>query len=139
MKENSSLFPSLLGDRLETIEIKEIYDFSNLPKVDVIVSYIVLQHNTPPVQAYIIGCLLDSLTIDGVALLHIPIHHPFYQFSTIEYLNNENSGRNMEMHIVPKENLRDIAEAHNCKIVDSYGYGGTKGVYSEIFEFVKLH
>ena len=71
--------------------------FRNDISVDVILSYIALQHNTPSVIAHIVRKLLNMLRIGGLALLHIPIHHPFYNFSETKYLSSKSSGTKMEM------------------------------------------
>lgn len=130
--------PQAIAHKLRCSLVSSLDDFDCLESVDVVFSHITLQHNTPPVMAYIIRRLLRALNPGGVALLHIPIHHPFYEFDIQDYLESETTGDRMEMHMLPRENLRDIAEESGSKIADSYGLGGTKGIYSEVFAFVKI-
>ncbi|MGB3404815.1 MAG: DUF4214 domain-containing protein [Microcoleaceae cyanobacterium] len=139
LEENMVRLPSLHKDNITSIYLESLSDLEQkLPQnMGFVYSYISLQHNTPPVIVFLLKQLLNSLQNGGYALLHIPIHHPFYSFSDQDYLASKNSGKTMEMHIVPRENIRDICESLKVKIIDSFGYGGTKGVYSEVFFFKK--
>lgn len=137
LKRNVDLVAASAKRKITPVVLSDVTDVETLPKVDYCFSYIVLQHNTPPIMAYMLQNLLRSLKPGGVALIHIPVHHPFYRFDAETYLANPNAGRGMEMHMLPRENIREIAEAEGCPLRDSYGYGGTKGVYSEVFAFQK--
>ncbi|MEM1344840.1 MAG: class I SAM-dependent methyltransferase [Pseudomonadota bacterium] len=121
--------------QLDTFLMSGLDDAANLPEADCCYSEIVLQHNTPPVMAYFLKALLKALRPGGIAILHIPIHHPFYAFDTEEYLKDANAGRFMEVHVLPRETLRRLAEQVGYEIVDSQCTGGTRGVYSETFTF----
>ena len=119
--------------------LQSLFDVRGLPKnQDVIHSFIVLQHNTPPVIARIVQELLNLLATGGLAILHIPIAKAYYQFNATDYLRSETAGKAMEMHILPKANLYKIAKASNCEIVYSTCAGGCGGdLYSEIVVFKK--
>lgn len=119
-----------------------INSYSDLVKLpnnqDIIHSFIVLQHNTPPIIERIIGTLLRRLSFNGLAILHVPIAKNNYSFNTNEYLSDESSGKNMEMHILPKSNLHILAKENASKIVFSFCDGGCAGdIYSEIVVFQK--
>ncbi|MEB3318322.1 MAG: class I SAM-dependent methyltransferase [Cyanobacteriota bacterium] len=139
--DEAKLNTSVAGEsgRYHFHHMKSLFDVRSLPKnQDIIHSFIVLQHNTPPIIARIIADLLQLLAIGGVALLHIPIAKAYYQFDAIGYLQSDTAGREMEMHILPKANLYNIARSNNCEIVYSYCAGGCGGdVYSEIVVFRK--
>ena len=108
-----------------------------LPKVDYCFSLLTLQHNPPPVIAYLVKALLNRLNEGGAAALHVPIHHPFYRFDLAEYLASETAGAGMEMHILPRDDLRECVQASGCAIRDSVNLGYTKGIYSEVFVITK--
>ena len=119
--------------------INSYHDLEKLPKnQDIIHSFIVLQHNTPPIIEKIIGFLLNSLSSKGLAILHIPIAKNNYNFNTVDYLEDKSSGKAMEMHILPKSNLYELAKENDSKIVYSFCDGGCSGdIYSEIVVFQK--
>ena len=56
----------------------------------------------------------------------------------LDYLNSEESGKSMEMHILPKANLYKLAKENNSKIVYSIAVNACGGdVYSEFVVFQK--
>jgi SAM-dependent methyltransferase len=139
LQDNKRQFFTELDGRVETIYLDTIYSLDTLPKVSGIISFITLQHNPPPVMAYILRALLDVLVRGGIACIHIPIYHPFYKFDTHNYLENPLGGRDMEMHILPRANIEKIADESGCVIAESTAaLGGTRGIYSEVFVFKKV-
>lgn len=128
--------PRLAG-HIEPIHLRTLSDAEALPEVDYCYSLLTLQHNPPPVIAYLVKALLKRLKKGGAAALHVPIHHPFYRFDLSEYQASESAGSNMEMHILPREDLRRCVHASGCEIRDSVNWGYTKGVYSEVFVITK--
>jgi len=120
-------------------QIESWQDLRCLPRgQDVIHSCIVLQHNTPPVIERTIAQLLQMLALGGLAVLHVPIAKANYDFGVNTYLVDEESGRGMEMHILPKANLYRLASLNGCQIVYSCCDGGCgEDVYSEFVVFRK--
>ncbi|NNF70593.1 MAG: class I SAM-dependent methyltransferase, partial [Rhodobacteraceae bacterium] len=119
------------------ILLENLDTLDTLPACDLVFSLIVLQHNSPPVIAHITTRLLECLSPGGVAVLHVPLASPNYQFDPQSYLADPRSGRGMEMHILPKNNLNEIAEKTGCDVVASHGMGGTRAQYSEWVVFRK--
>ena len=137
MVRNVELAAPELASCIEPIHLRTLGDVDALPKVDYCFSMLTLQHNPPPVIAYLVTALLNRLTEGGVAVLHVPIHHPFYRFDLAEYMTSETAGSAMEMHILPREDLRTCVLAAGCTIRDSVNLGYTKGIYSEVFVITK--
>jgi SAM-dependent methyltransferase len=117
--------------------INSIFDISSLPpNQDIIHSCIVLQHNTPPVIERTARDLLNLLSPGGLAILHIPIAKASYRFDVDNYINDKNSGRAMEMHILPKANIFKLAESSCCEIAFSCCVAECGGdIYSEFIVF----
>jgi len=126
-------------DRYKFHLLNTLSDIRNLPRnQDIIHSFIVLQHNTPPIIERTVADLLALLSKGGLAVLHIPIASLSYQFNVDEYLQSDGSGKMMEMHILPRSNLYKIALSCRCDIVYSCCAGGCGGdIYSEIIVFRK--
>lgn len=137
MVRNIELVEPGVASHVEAMHLQKLEDTGALPKVDYCYSLLTLQHNPPPVIAYLVKALLDRLNPGGVAALHVPIHHPFYSFDLAEYLASEAAGSTMEMHILPREDLGECVRASGCTIRDSVNWGYTKGIYSEIFVITK--
>lgn len=94
-------------------EMKPISEYVN-KKVELIVSYIVLQHNRPDVLKQYVGWLLETLDVHGVALLHIPYYKENYN-PNIDF----GEMREMEMHCVPKDEIEAIVEMNNCRLIEA--------------------
>ena len=118
--------------------LPDIFSICDLPKQDLIFSFLTLQHNTPPVINYLIYQLLNLLNKDGIAVLHIPLANVNYQFDFEEYLRSKKSGKLIEMHLLPRSNLYKCALDCDCELVFSEckGHCGA-GIYSEYVIFRK--
>jgi 2-polyprenyl-3-methyl-5-hydroxy-6-metoxy-1,4-benzoquinol methylase len=82
--------------------VRSLNVLDDLPKVDVVISEIVLQHNPPPVMLRILHNLLKSLKPGGVAFLQIPTYSSRYEFRSSSYLQRPEDSHGMEMHILPQ-------------------------------------
>jgi len=127
------------GSRFSFHFIEELQDIRMLSgEIDLIHSFIVLQHNTPPIIQYTIEHLLGLLRPGGLAVLHIPTAKANYRFNLEDYLQSETSGTTMEMHILPKSNQYEAAKRSGCDIAFSFCDGGCGAdIYSEIVVFRK--
>lgn len=83
----------------------------NCPKYyDLIYSLKVLQYNHPEIMKKCIYSILDSLTLKGIAFLHIP-----YCVPVIKNLNGI-----MEMNALTKEEINEIISFQNCKLLKCF-------------------
>jgi 2-polyprenyl-3-methyl-5-hydroxy-6-metoxy-1,4-benzoquinol methylase len=98
--------------------LKRVTDIQNLPKVDVSYSMIVLQHNPPPVIAFIIEALIRSLNPGGVAFFQVPTYRRGYTFSLTEYLSADAAKGGMEMHVLPQSKVFEIAERAGGRVLE---------------------
>ena len=101
--------------------LKRVSDIQSLPKVDVAYSMIVLQHNPPPVIAFIIEALIRSLNPGGVAFFQVPTYRRGYIFSLRGYLAEDAAKGGMEMHVLPQSRVFEIAQragAHVLEVID---------------------
>jgi 2-polyprenyl-3-methyl-5-hydroxy-6-metoxy-1,4-benzoquinol methylase len=98
--------------------VREVKDIENLPKVDVIYSAIVLQHNPPPIISLIITEMIEALNPGGVAYFQVPTYRMGYSFSLEKYLHDEAIRREMEMHVLPQGTIFDIVRQKGGNIVE---------------------
>ena len=99
--------------------IQKVQDINTLPKVDLIYTIIVLQHNPPPLIAHIIGGFLRALNPGGVAYFQTPTYREGYRFVLKEYLSREATRREMEMHVLPQGRIFDIASKEGGAVLES--------------------
>jgi SAM-dependent methyltransferase len=111
---------SLRGDRgIQFLRISKLTDLDELPPFDILFSIIVLQHNPPPVIAYLIDRLLHRLEPGGIAYFQVPTFQAGYRFSVEEYLAPDSGcGQSMEMHALPQRNVFQIAARNGCEAIE---------------------
>jgi SAM-dependent methyltransferase len=98
--------------------VREVKDIKNLPKVDLIYSVIVLQHNPPPIISVIVKEMVKALNFGGVAYFQVPTYRIGYNFSLEHYLKDEATRREMEMHVLPQSTIFELVEKEGGKIVE---------------------
>jgi 2-polyprenyl-3-methyl-5-hydroxy-6-metoxy-1,4-benzoquinol methylase len=88
--------------------VREVRDVQDLPRVDLIHSVKVLQHNPPPLMSLIIRAFIRALNSGGVAFFQLPTYRLNYAFSLAGYLNDEATRLDMEMHVLPQSRVFEI-------------------------------
>ena len=95
-------------------DIRAIYQ---LPAVDIITSIVTLQHNPPPVIAWMLRNLLRALKPGGVAHIQIPTYCIGYLFEAKRYLGIPPKD-NLEMHYLPQYIIFQIIREENCACLE---------------------
>jgi len=109
-------------ERLQQVtffRISQLSRLDELPAFDVLFSTIVLQHNPPPIIAYVLDKLLARLRPAGVAYFQVPTLRPGYRFVLREYLSSTvGNETGMEMHVLPQRYVFEIAARNGCQPVE---------------------
>ncbi len=84
---------------------------------DFFYSFIVLQHNPPPVILEIIRIALGALNPGGVAMFQVPTYIADYRFSLTEWLAAEHV-LDMQMHCVPQGAVLEVIAATGCRLLE---------------------
>lgn len=145
----------LVGQGIQNVSLAhltQVQDVEHLARVDLIYSLIVLQHNPPPVIAYILRRFIRALNPGGVAFFQVPTYRLGYSFSLNEYLANHSlepqtseglqEGRAtsqvqvkeplMEMHLLPQSTIFEILRQEGARVVDMIEDGWTGSRYQEV-------
>lgn len=96
--------------------ISSIEDLTRFSDFDLVISFIVLQHNPPPVMAALYEGLLRALRIGGVAVIQIPTYISGQRFSVDEYLAEKQQP--MEMNMLPQKVAFEIIERTGCRVLE---------------------
>ena len=89
----------------------------HLENCDFFCSYIVFQHNPPPIIRALIGAALGSLRPGGIAVFQVPTYQQGYTFRIKEYLARPPS-LDMEMHCIPQHVVFSLIAAAQCKVLE---------------------
>ena len=98
--------------------IDKLDDMLKFPKVDVIYTILVLQHNPPPLIKKIVEFLLISLNPGGIAYFQVPTYRKGYRFNLNDYMQNETKKQEMELHVLPQHIIFDVVDNNNCKVIE---------------------
>jgi SAM-dependent methyltransferase len=114
-------------------------DFGMTQPFDLWYCRIVLQHNPPPVIRLILERACELLTPNGAAVFQVPTYAPRYRFSLTEYLETIEKPGNIEMHVLPQQEIFAIAQRAGCvplQVAEDDSIG-VPGWVSNVFTFRK--
>jgi len=96
---------------IETFLLRSVSDLKDLPNFDFLFSLIVLQHDPPPVQKFILDLLLGKISEGGGFLVQTQTFDADYQFNLDAYLAAD-AAETMEMHSLPMHHVMTLAKQH---------------------------
>ncbi|HEX5886643.1 MAG TPA: class I SAM-dependent methyltransferase [Pyrinomonadaceae bacterium] len=105
--------------------LKRLRDIEDLPKTDVAYSMLVLQHNPPPVIAFIMEGLIRALNPGGIAFFQVPTYRLGYSFSLANYFAEQAARREIEMHVLPQSSVFEIAQRAGGRVLEVIDDGWT--------------
>ncbi|HEV8429632.1 MAG TPA: methyltransferase domain-containing protein [Pyrinomonadaceae bacterium] len=112
--------------------IKRVRDIESLPKVDLAYSMLVLQHNPPPVMAFIIKGLIRSLNPGGIAFFQAPTYRLGYTFSVADYFATGATRHEMEMHVLSQSRIFEIVQRAGARVLEVIDDGWTGIRFKEV-------
>jgi SAM-dependent methyltransferase len=92
----------------------EVPDFGMTAPFDLWFSYIVLQHNPPPIIARILARMFGYLAPGGVAIFQVPTWCSGYGFGITDYLASRPTEPTIEVHCLPQPVIFRLAQQAGC-------------------------
>ncbi len=102
--------------RVQPLLLTSPSDITNVANFDCLVSYIVLQHNPPPIQYFLLNQLFSKLNTGGLVMFQVPTMGVGYQFDIQQYLNSDLG--EMDMHVLPISAVMQLLNAHDIVCLD---------------------
>lgn len=99
------------------LELARAPDFGMSMPFDFWFSYIVLQHNPPPVIAIILKKMFSLLGDGGIAIFQVTTYATGYRFNVSEYLGAPKTGA-IEVHCLPQQVIFRLAHDAGCVPLD---------------------
>ncbi len=127
------------SQEVDFFHVRNLKSLDRLPEFEFLFSFIVLQHNPPPVITYILDKLLARLAEGGIAFFQLPTYWKYYTFTTQAYLSRKaavaGTDSQMEMHVVPQRYIFEIARRHGCKVLEVQpdGMASSREIVSHTF------
>jgi SAM-dependent methyltransferase len=103
------------------VDLVHLHSFAALeamPQFDVFFSFIVLQHNPPPLIVALLKAVLGKLRPGGVAYFQVPTYRLDYRFEIDEYLRKASPMDGMEVHAIPQHILFEILHQSGCRLLE---------------------
>jgi 2-polyprenyl-3-methyl-5-hydroxy-6-metoxy-1,4-benzoquinol methylase len=98
-------------------QLRSPSEVSSVAPFDVLFTRIVLQHNPPPIQKFILSSLLERLRPGGVALFQTIVHGRGYRYNAAGHLANAQT-EVFEMHALPMREVLKCIELNSCKCLE---------------------
>lgn len=103
--------------------IRSLEDFDYPDKIDVFISFMVLQHNPPPLQKFFLERIFRSLNPGGIFFFQTVTHAPSYRYSA-EANFNYPADTESEMHCLPISDILRTVQKSGLLIIDVIKDGG---------------
>jgi SAM-dependent methyltransferase len=116
------------------LHLRSLEQFTALPKFDFFYSRIVLQHNPPPVIAWILTQIFAQLPPGGYAFFQVPTYFRGYSFNVEQYLSNREP--DMAMHPLPMPvmyRIMDRNEMIMIELMEDSSTGSRRGLSYTFF------
>lgn len=110
----------LNGKGVQNVEYQHwhrVQAIRQLPMLCAIFSVITLQHNPPPVMAWMLKELLGKLRPGGVACIQLPTYRNGYVFEVERYLHST-PPNTLEMHYLPQPDVFRIMTQAGCHLLE---------------------
>ena len=107
---------SLGVKNVEYLLISDLSAYEAIPPFDFLYSIIVLQHNTPPVQRFIIDRLATKIRPGGRCLFQTAAWLPDYSFSVMRYLASPEEV--FELHAIPMPIVLRVLQARGIHLLE---------------------
>jgi len=109
--------------KLKVLHLKELQELEKVETFELFVSFITLQHNTPPVQEYILDVLFSKLKKGGIVYFQTIFEKDGYSFDIQKHLESELYV--MDMHRLSFSSLHALLNKHGLELIslaeDSHG------------------
>lgn len=101
-------------ERIEWTRLQTPEAMATLPGFDLFFSMIVLQHDPPPLVAFMLDAIAGKLRPGGYAFFQLPTYQRGYAFDTASYMKLSVDSASIEMHAFPQSEVFRIFGSHGC-------------------------
>jgi SAM-dependent methyltransferase len=106
------------ADNVEFRQLRGIEDLDQLPPAEAFYTFLVLQHNPPPVIEAILDRIFARLVSQAIAFVHLPTYIPDYHFDAEAYLAEREERLDMEMHMLPQKDVFHLAARRGMELFE---------------------
>jgi methylase of polypeptide subunit release factors len=121
-------------NNVQLLHVADLRSLHDVPDFDVFFAIIVLQHNPPPLVAYMLRIILSKIRAGGIGYFQVPTYALNYSFDATTYLDSPPKLGLPEQHMIPQDALFDLIDRAGCRIVEvrEDGGGGPNTISSRV-------
>jgi SAM-dependent methyltransferase len=107
------------ASNVDFMQMRRLEELATLPPIDAFYSFIVLQHNPPPIMEAVLERIFERLASGGIAYFQLPTYVPDYRFNVQDYLRDRGDKLDMEMHVLPQARVFEIGDRHGVRALEA--------------------
>jgi 2-polyprenyl-3-methyl-5-hydroxy-6-metoxy-1,4-benzoquinol methylase len=116
---------------IETVLLKSPEQIGNVHGIDAFVSLLVLQHNPPPVQYFLLDQILKNINTGGVAFFQTATFNPAYSYKIGHHMNLDTLAfEAWSMHCLPMKHVLQLFSKHGLQVLEVIEDGQTGGLHN---------
>jgi len=93
-------------------------DYGMAQPFDLWFSYLVLQHNPPPIMSAVLQRALTLLNAGGLAIFQVLTYGKGYRFKAADYLARPRVPGGIELHCLPQHAIHQIIQETGCSLLE---------------------
>jgi 2-polyprenyl-3-methyl-5-hydroxy-6-metoxy-1,4-benzoquinol methylase len=99
--------------------------------INAFVSVIVLQHNPPPIQYFLLDRIFENINSGGVAFFQTATFNPAYAYQIDHHLGMGTSAfESWSMHCLPMKHILQLFRKHGLEVIEVIEDGQTGGFHN---------
>lgn len=107
------------ADNVDFVRMRRLEDLGALAPINAFYSFIVLQHNPPPIMEAVLERIFERLAPGGIAYFQLPTYIPGYRFDVRGYFRARDDKLDMEMHALPQARVFGIGDRYGVKPLEA--------------------
>jgi 2-polyprenyl-3-methyl-5-hydroxy-6-metoxy-1,4-benzoquinol methylase len=119
------------ADNVESLLLKSPEHIGSVENIDAFVSVIVLQHNPPPVQYFLLDRIFKNIKSGGVAFFQTATFNPGYAYQIGYHLGLDTAAfESWSLHCLPMKHILQLFRKHGLEVLEVIEDGQTGGLHA---------
>ena len=118
-----------LKTNVDAILLQSPHDIENIPAIDFFFSIIVLQHNPPPVQYYLLDKILQKINPQGACMFQTLTYNPAYAYNVSFQLSLDKAlFEAWSIHCLQMRHIMHLLKKHEFSVIEVIEDGLSRGL-----------
>jgi len=114
---------------VERVLLQSPAHIESIREIDAFLSVIVLQHNPPPVQHYLLNSILSNMNTGGVVFFQTATINPGYAYQIPFHLGlHKEAFESWSLHCLPMQHILKLLQNHGLELLEVIEDGQTGGL-----------